>query len=339
MRLCSTLPLALFLPRFLPRLLPWLLACVLAWTCALTPVGQAYADESGVPMQVIDPDPDGTNVREKPDGRIIKVIPYGGKTTDALSKRRVMVIGQDKAWFQVRLDDGTIGWMHRSVLGPLADAAKDAVAPQAPGRENTAPAGPTAEDFAKVLAEELEAATQKSAAAPKPAAPKQATPKAAPPKTVTPKAAAPKAAAEKSGTKTGTGVVTGADLAATVKKQIGVTYLWGGATRKGFDCSGLMYYVYRQHNITIPRTSREQAKAGKPVAKKNLKPGDLVFFAPTSSSTIDHVGMYIGDDTIVHAPNPTLPVIETRLSDYSFMKGKYRSYFQGVYVTGRRILP
>lgn len=64
--------------------------------------------------------------------------------------------------------------------------------------------------------------------------------------------------------------VSGRTLASAVQKHLGVKYVWGGTTPKGFDCSGLLYYVCKQYGITLPRTSAQQAKEGKAVAKKNL---------------------------------------------------------------------
>ncbi|MDL2307763.1 CAP domain-containing protein [Desulfovibrio sp. OttesenSCG-928-C06] len=150
------------------------------------------------------------------------------------------------------------------------------------------------------------------------------------------------AALQSSGTsasKQTAGGVSGSTLASDVQKHIGVKYVWGGTTPKGFDCSGLVYYVCKQYGITIPRTSAEQsAKAGRAVAKKDLKPGDLVFFGRTSSGPVDHVGMYIGNDTYVHAPNPDYPVMKTKFSNNSFVKNGKTYTFQGKFVNARRVV-
>lgn len=132
--------------------------------------------------------------------------------------------------------------------------------------------------------------------------------------------------------------VYGKTLASAVQKHLGVKYVWGGTTPKGFDCSGLVYYVCKQYGITLPRTSAQQAKAGKAVAKKDLQPGDLVFFGRSSSGPVDHVGMYIGNDTYVHAPNPDEPVMKTKLSDNSFTRNGTRYTFQGKYTNARRVV-
>ncbi|MGL6106160.1 C40 family peptidase [Romboutsia sp.] len=87
-------------------------------------------------------------------------------------------------------------------------------------------------------------------------------------------------------------------------KQIGKPYSWGASGPKAFDCSGLTSYVYKNASgITLPRTSKQQATVGKTVSKKNLKPGDLVFFSSTGRG-ITHVGLYIGNSKMIHSPKP-----------------------------------
>lgn len=85
-----------------------------------------------------------------------------------------------------------------------------------------------------------------------------------------------------------------------VHKYLGVPYVWGGTTPKGFDCSGLMQYVYNEVGIKISRTTYTQVKEGIEVSKDNLRPGDLVFFAKCGN--VHHVGMYIGNGNMIHAP-------------------------------------
>lgn len=85
------------------------------------------------------------------------------------------------------------------------------------------------------------------------------------------------------------------------KAQLGKPYKWGATGPSSFDCSGLTYYAYKNGaKVSIPRTSREQSKYGKKVSKSELKPGDLVFFGKGSS--VNHVGMYIGNDQYIHSP-------------------------------------
>ena len=83
--------------------------------------------------------------------------------------------------------------------------------------------------------------------------------------------------------------------------QIGVPYAWGGAAPGGFDCSGLVYWAYGQLGIPLPRVAEDQAAVGVPVARQDLQPGDVVFFAD-SSGYVHHEGLYLGNGEMVHAP-------------------------------------
>lgn len=79
---------------------------------------------------------------------------------------------------------------------------------------------------------------------------------------------------------------------------MGTRYAWGGTGTRGFDCSGLMLWSFKKAGISLPRTSRAQSAVGRPVAKSELHPGDLVFFY----SPVSHVGLYVGDGKVLHAP-------------------------------------
>lgn len=92
----------------------------------------------------------------------------------------------------------------------------------------------------------------------------------------------------------------GGAIVATAKKYLGVPYVWGGTSPKGFDCSGLVQYVCRQNGISVPRVAASQRGAGKYVSRANLQAGDLVFFG--KGGRINHVGIYIGNGQMIHAP-------------------------------------
>ena len=105
------------------------------------------------------------------------------------------------------------------------------------------------------------------------------------------------------------------NIIATAKKYMGVPYVWGGTTPAGFDCSGFVQYVYRQHGITLPRTSAQQYTAGKSVKKSELKPGDLVFFA-TDYTKVNHLGIYIGNGQFIHASSSKGVTVSSMSNSY-----------------------
>lgn len=102
------------------------------------------------------------------------------------------------------------------------------------------------------------------------------------------------------------GTAAGSEVVAEAERFLGAPYVWGGDSPAGFDCSGLVQYVYGQLGVSLPRTSEEQAQVGTPVASlATAVPGDLVFF-PGSDGTAaspGHVGIYLGDGMMIDAPH------------------------------------
>lgn len=86
--------------------------------------------------------------------------------------------------------------------------------------------------------------------------------------------------------------------------KLGSPYVWGAAGPDAFDCSGLVQAAYRSAGISLPRTTYAQIDAGRRVSRSELQPGDLVFFY----SGVSHVGIYVGNGQMIHAPNPSAPV-------------------------------
>ena len=95
----------------------------------------------------------------------------------------------------------------------------------------------------------------------------------------------------------------GARVAQTARSQIGAHYRLGGTTPKGFDCSGLIWWAYRQHGINVPRVTDAQAKAGYGVGRGiAMRPGDILVFDTNRGRTGLHTALYTGNGRFVHSP-------------------------------------
>lgn len=106
------------------------------------------------------------------------------------------------------------------------------------------------------------------------------------------------------------------NIVAEARKHLGVPYVWGGSTPSGFDCSGFVQYVLKQYGIKVPRTTEQQVLAGNYIAKKDIQPGDLVFLQNTYRAGISHVGIYIGNDQMIHASSSKGVTISSLSSSY-----------------------
>jgi cell wall-associated NlpC family hydrolase len=111
----------------------------------------------------------------------------------------------------------------------------------------------------------------------------------------------------------------GARAADYAKRFIGVPYRWGGSSPNGFDCSGLVRFVYQRFGINLPHSSYADVNVGRRVSRWALKPGDLVFF-----SGFGHVGMYIGNNRFIHAPHSGTTVQVSSMSDHGSYDGARR---------------
>lgn len=114
------------------------------------------------------------------------------------------------------------------------------------------------------------------------------------------------------------------DVVAYAKKFLGVRYVWGGSSPSGFDCSGFTQYVYDHFDLDIPRTASQQYAATKNshISRSELQPGDLVYFDSPSTSSVAHVGIYVGDGKFIHSNSPGGSVRITALST-SYYKTHY----------------
>lgn len=111
---------------------------------------------------------------------------------------------------------------------------------------------------------------------------------------------------------------------------LGVPYVWGGTSPNGFDCSGLVQYVYAQLGFKLARVADDQMKEGIPVSRDQLMPGDIIGFSSSGlGGYASHIGIYVGDGMMIHAPHTGDVVKYTSInSDY------YASRFAGA----RRII-
>ncbi|MEG8276968.1 C40 family peptidase [Streptomyces sp. AHA2] len=97
-------------------------------------------------------------------------------------------------------------------------------------------------------------------------------------------------------------------------RKLGSPYVWGATGPNAFDCSGLVQAAYRSAGVSLPRTTYSQIAAGRRVSRSELLPGDLVFFY----AGISHVGIYVGNGRMIHAPNPSAPVRVAPLDEMPF---------------------
>lgn len=116
----------------------------------------------------------------------------------------------------------------------------------------------------------------------------------------------------------------------TANVLVGYPYKWGGyLPDTGFDCSGLIWFVYYQHGINLPRVSWQQFGAGNPIGRQDIRPGDLVFYKIDKNGKSLHVGIVTDRATFIHAPSSGKRVMESSLNS---------PYWYEHYLGARRIL-
>ncbi len=120
----------------------------------------------------------------------------------------------------------------------------------------------------------------------------------------------------------------GQTIADAARGRLGMPYLYGGSTQRGYDCSGLVYRIYLEHGIRLPRTVRDQVKSG--IDAGRPRPGDLLFFR-LGRGKVSHVGIYLGDGKFVHASSGRQEIVMDDLN--------VSDYFRRRYAGARRIVP
>lgn len=108
----------------------------------------------------------------------------------------------------------------------------------------------------------------------------------------------------------------GSSIVRAARAYLGTTYIFGGMSHTGIDCSGLTYNAALRVGVRLPRDAADQSRVGRVVRRSALRPGDLVFFGPGGRGTIHHVGIYVGHGRILHAPHTGSSVRVTRLSAF-----------------------
>jgi len=129
------------------------------------------------------------------------------------------------------------------------------------------------------------------------------------------------------GDSAGTG--TGQDIVNYAETFLGVSYVYGGTSPSGFDCSGLVYYCYRHFGYSVNRTAAGLAYSGTPVSASALQVGDIILFTSTDGSYVGHTGIYIGSGQFIHAPHTGDVVKISSLSD---------AYYTSHYWGARRVI-
>ncbi|MGL5641936.1 MAG: SH3 domain-containing protein [Paraclostridium sp.] len=131
----------------------------------------------------------------------------------------------------------------------------------------------------------------------------------------------------------GGGDISGSQAADAVialgMQQLGKPYVWGAEGPNSFDCSGFTQYIFKNAaSVNLPRVSRDQSKFGQAVSKSNLQKGDLIFFDTDKDGSVNHVGVYMGNNEFIHASSGGKKVVVSQLN----------SFYNSAYTNARRVL-
>lgn len=232
--------------------------------------------------------------------------------------------GANNDWYGINYD-GVGGWVASEYLAPT-DAALTQRAPAAaapPRPLPTVAASPTPSQVQPAVT--TPSPTVAPTATPRPlvttTAPAGSTPAATPSRQATSTVSPTPAGAPASVANRGNAVV------AEALRYLGAPYLYGGATPAGWDCSGFIFYVYKQFGVTLPRSTQAQYAVGQALRPDEIKAGDIVYFANTAGPGITHNGIALGDGRFVHARDVGFGTVISSLAD---------SYWSAHYAGARR---
>jgi cell wall-associated NlpC family hydrolase len=128
----------------------------------------------------------------------------------------------------------------------------------------------------------------------------------------------------------GVAEASGSAVVRVAYSKVGAAYRFGSTGPNRFDCSGFTSYVMKQMGVVVPRSSRAQYNSGRAISRTGLQAGDLVFFqGPSGRGGVGHVGVYIGNNRMIHASTPSTGVIVSSLSE---------RYYVSRYLGARRYL-
>jgi cell wall-associated NlpC family hydrolase len=127
-------------------------------------------------------------------------------------------------------------------------------------------------------------------------------------------------------------------IIATAKDKVGSRYKPGTAGPDTFDCSGFVYYTFKQNGIKVPRVSTKQALIGKKLYREELKKGDIVCFDTSKKGRVNHTGIYLGDGRFIHSTSGRAYSVTVSNLDKGFYKDKFRWGVRAIDSGGNREL-
>jgi len=247
--------------------------------------------------------PDASYIKERHLTTIVirqdlsQVFVWPSQTVQIVLGTELPFLGESGQWYLVRLPSNDIGRIARAAVQPPASSVPEFEAPPMPAASDTPPlAAPTPTPSAPVRTIHPQPQPAEVASTLRPLIHSKKAPIATP-------QTLPRQRRH---------------IVITAKRFLGKAYVWGGTTPRGFDCSGLSYFVYKLNGVELPRVAFSQFRhsIGQKIQRKDLEHGDLVFFQ-TYKRGPSHVGIYIGQNQFIHA-SPRYGVTTSSLDEPYF---------------------